>query len=359
MLATTIPMTPLPPRPRLRVVENGAQDCSTCRNMTSCWKSGLDEQAVALNILVCRIQRGIQRDKATRLFLHLIRPKLLKIAKWVRSRTGMDVHDAVREMESVAIETLLTTYVMGELVPPIVYLFNERHGAVRHWAVRTVSEARRQRAMYLSYGGTAAGERATEGGGDLEARLISLNRVATQSRIHTAPPGLVEEGEDAGRDERIEALCQRALSVVEDGVTLPVTEYRILKFFLVNARDGVRMTEWITPHMARILGIPPNNVSRLYGLAYRRVIEKIGHKKTYLKARGLVPNVVRTADGSSKRLTADEIIEALRLLEEGRGHGATVMDVAWALGATDITIHNVKRRYAGKTPEEIRAMCKG
>ena len=330
---------PAPAPPRLRVIQDGAQDCSTCRNVQTCWKPQADDQATVLNLLVCRIQRGIAREKSTRLFLSLIRPKLLKMAKWVHGRTGMAIQDAVREMESVAIETLLTTYVMGEVVPPLVFLFNDRYGSVRHWAVRTVAETRKARQTCLSYG--AVGD---TGDVDLERRIAGLNRMSTQ--IRTPPPALPDTAaEDEDEIAAREALMNRVMRIVEDGVTLPVAEYRVLKFHL-NAPQQ-RTVHGYLKHVAQ-----KKQVSRLYALACRRIVEALGHKEAYLAARGIRAKAQRT--DASQRLTVDEVLEVLRLLEEGRG---TVMDVAWALGATDATVHNVRRRYRGKTIEEIRALC--
>lgn len=328
------PAAPAAPAARLRVIQDGAQDCSTCRNVQTCWKPQTDNQATVLNLLVCRIQRGIAREKSTRLFLKLIRPKLLKIAKWVRSRTGMPIMDAVREMESVSIETLITTYVMGEVVPPIVYLFNDRYGAVRHWAVRTVAEAKKRRATDISYDASDL---------DLEQRVAQLNRLVTQHRVQTPPPPLVE-GETEDEVQARQALVDWVMRIIEDGVTLPVAEYRVIRFCLSVGPGAHRYLQQVAKR---------KQVSRLHAMGCRRIIEALGRKDAYLRSKGIRSGVVRRVD-ASRRLTADEILEVLRLLEEGHG---TVMDVAWALGATDATVHNVRRRYAGKTVEEIRALC--
>jgi hypothetical protein len=353
------------PRPALRVVQDGEQDCSTCRNMHACWKRDIEDQAIITNLLVCRIKRGIEREKATRVFLKLIRPKLLRMGKWVATRTGMPLRDAVAEMESVAVESLIRDYSMGERVPPIVWLFNEKLGSVRHWAVRTVAVARKQRSRCLSYGGigSEANVQATSDSGtdiaDLETRLIRLNYIATGNRVHSAPPGIADEPE--ARNGDIEELCARALEIVHDGQTLPVTEYRILKFYMMNARENEqRMLDWVHKHMCGVLGLQTQSVSRLYGLAYRRLLDAVGLSKQYLAKRGIKTNIPKRRSDSESRswLTADEIIETLRVVDEAKTNGdATYIDIAWALGMTDMTLLNVRKRYAGKTPDEIRAMC--
>jgi hypothetical protein len=101
-------------------------------------------------------------------------------------------------------------------------------------------------------------------------------------------------------------------------------------------------------------------VSRLYGLAYRRLLDAVGLSKQYLAKRGIKTNIPKRRSDSESRswLTADEIIETLRVVDEAKTNGdATYIDIAWALGMTDMTLLNVRKRYAGKTPDEIRAMC--
>lgn len=357
-LSVALPAPP-PPRPvsigaraSLRVVQDGAQDCSTCRNVSTCWPATMKVDAIVSNLLVCRMQRGIDREKSTRALLRLIRPKLKKTARWVAARTGGSVENAVMDMESVAVETLLSDYVMGELAPPLVWLFNQKYGGIRHWAVRTVAAAARDQELHLSYGsiGTEPSS-ANENGVDLEARLTQLNRAATGGFVRmTAPPmfdGSLAEAE-ALDNERVLA----ALDIVEDGKTLPVAEYRVLKFCLANAYGNERMTDWLHQHLASVMGISRQNVSRLYGMAYRRVLDAVGMRGSYLRARGIEAPKTRRVN-RTKPLTVDEVIAALHILEVSRGR-ATLLDVAWALGVTDKTVLSLRRRFAGMTPDLIR-----
>lgn len=342
-----LPLPP-PPRPirigapRLRVLQDGAQDCSTCANMTSCWASKgaqpLEAEAIVSNLLVCRIQRNIARDTSTRLFLSLIRPKLKQAARSV-ARTGMSADEAVRELESHVMVTLLERYVMGEAAPPIVWLFHDKLGTVSLWVRHTVRDANRQRDRYLSY---SSSDTATSNA-DLETRITLLNRVASGHRVHGPPAALTPTvSEDPVESER----CRVALDVLEDGLTLTTAEYRVMRFCLQNARGSERMTDWLHQHMAKVLGVTRSVVSRLYGLSYRRLLDAVGLRRAYLSAKGIEPSTSRRTFRG--RLTAEEILQVIE-----NGHAAS-LDVAWALGISDVAVKQLRRKYAGMTPDQIR-----
>lgn len=327
-------------RPRLRVVQEGAQDCSTCRNVAQCWRPGLEPAATASNLYVCRIQRGIDRDKNAAAFLSLMHPKIRRVATWVRRRTGLDREEIIADIESVVIESLLEQYVMGELVPPIVWLFHERLGAVRHWAVRTVYEAKQRNSIHRSYDDdSTVSQHAGEPIADLEMRVTHLNRGSTRGFIHSPPP--IQDHVDESPSDAVREQCQRALAILEDGVTLPVAEYRVLAFCLRHARGTSRSTDWLHQHMAQAFGMSRKDVSRLYGMAYRRLLDAMGLRDSYLKARGLKPPKTRRVDRSQPLSEAE--IEAAAVFI--RAHpNATVLDTAMALGVTDTMVHRLRHR---------------
>lgn len=340
MLAMTMDV----PRPaaRLRVLQDGAQDCSTCMNIANCWQPRrvkLSPGDVVTNLLVCRIQRNIDRDKSCRMFLALVRPKVRKMAMWVAGATGASVDEVVTDMESVVVESVLAHYVMGELVPPLVWLFHPRHGAIRHWAVRTVERATREREQSFVY------EPA-----DLEQSVATLNRRATGIRSAPALP-VPDEPVDLDEADRY----RKALAVVDDGVTLTAVEHRVMKFCLANARGNERMTDWLHQRMALALGMQRKDVSRIYAIASRKIVEAVGLRERFLRARGIVAPKCRT--DRSRPLTADEVIAALDMLETSRGR-ATILDVAWALGITDGKLHQLRRQFGGMTPDEIRKVLR-
>lgn len=325
---------------------DGAQDCSTCRCMALCWKprkKTIETRTVVANLLVCRILRGIDRDRSTKLFLALIRPKLRRVAEWVSDQTGRPRRELIPEMESVAIENLLTCYHMGEVVPPLVWLFNGRFGAVRHWAHQMVRRMRRvrRRDWSLTF---------VDGCDDLEEALTLLNRRATGHRIRGGPllPARTsDELPDPEREERV----RRALAAVEDGRTLTALEYRVMRFCLDHAR-GARGTDWLHRHLAGVLGVARKDVSRIFAIASRKLVEAAGLRRAYLSARGISAPKRRRVD-QTRPLTAEEVITALEMLGGSRGR-ATKLDIAWACGISDSKLLDLERRYGGMAPAAIR-----
>lgn len=336
--------------PALPVVPNGAQDCSTCPHLSWCWKDGLSEPVIVSHLLTCRIQRDIARDKSIKLFLELVRPKVRKMAAWVHQRTAIDMDEIVADMESTIVESLCFKYKFGS-VAPLVWLFHERLGAVRHWAIRTVYDTERRNNMFFSYDETRP-EMHEAGGADvfpdLERSLRRLNTASTRGRIHTLP--LPQEEAIEGTDEEIVELCARALEVVEDGVTLPVAEYRVLKFCLQNTRDFQNLTQKLHKYMAGAFGQRRKVISHLYGMATRRLLAALGLHERYLRNKGLTPPKTRRAD-PTRPLSDEEIIGAAEIL----GESAPILDIALALGVADRTVRRLRARFQGMSPDEIRA----
>lgn len=321
--------------------EGGAQDCSTCPNLTQCWtpkgKKPLAEDAVVTNLLVCRIQRNIDRNRSMKLLLEVLSPKIRKTARYVAKKTHSDAADVAREVEGVVAESILK-YKMGHAAPPVVWLFNTRYGSVRHWVLQTLERTRRERRLY-SYDMDVRL--------DFEERVKILNQLATNNRIRSwswsaamaSPLSFPSEANDQSE------LHLRALETVEDGRTLTTVEYRILKFCLRHAHGAVRLTDWLHQYLAEQMGISRKDVSRHYGLACRKLIDAVGLRELYFRARGV--DIRRRREVP----TAEDVHAALRALDR-----VTVLDVAWMLGVTDTTVHAFKRRYGGKSVEEIRAL---
>jgi hypothetical protein len=249
------------------------------------------------------------------------------------------------DMESVAIESLLEKYVVGELAPPLVWLFHARHGGLRHWALRTVAAARREHHHTVSYEGSS-----DISYDDLEARVTRINCAAQGGFIKTRPS--VEPGGSTSPPDELSERCARALEVVEDGKTLTAAEYRVFSFCLKNNVGAARATDWLHQHLAVMMGVSRKDVSRLYGIAVRKVIDAVGLRDSYLRARGIEPPRTRRVS-RTRPLSPEEVIAAVHILQVA-GARATILDIAWALDVTDVTVHQLRRRFAGMTPEEVR-----
>jgi hypothetical protein len=266
---TALTLTTTPARMMLRVVQPEAvvmgQDCSTCRNMRNCWSG--DENNRMLALLVCRLQRGIDRDKSARSILEMLRPKLKKIAHWIAVRTGAARRDVFADVSSRVIEQLITTYVIGELVPLVVWLFHARYGGIRHWAMQVVERGNRERRM-LSY--DARSEES------FEERILGLNVLATDGKVHTFSFGEV----DLAAVEMGTQLSH-ALELLEDGRTLKTAEYRALRFHLTNSRRGASH-QWLADRMR----VARQDLSAVSATAMRKIVQMVEPRRA--RPRGVV-----------------------------------------------------------------------
>lgn len=350
MLVDTAPQAfapsaaPSPPVFRLRVVQDGAQDCSVCQNLNQCWKPkqvASAQKLIISNLLVCRLKRGIDVNRTTRAFLSLIQPGTRKIAKYVATRTNARFAQVVTELESIAIEAILTDYVMGEIISPLPWLFQHRRGCLRLWALRTVRAYERDQQRMVSY------SRKTE---LVDGRTFESGN----SRRQVSPENFIVRSpyDDPSDDRLMSDRCQHALELVEDGKTLTAAEYRAFRFCLKNARGPSATTTWLHRHLAESMGVLRKDVSRLHGIAVRKILEGTGYRDRYFKSRGV--ELPKTRRNSRNRpLTPDEIVAAVETLRTADGR-ATVLDLAWALNTTDATVHQLKRRFAGLSLAEVR-----
>lgn len=250
---------------------HGVQDCSTCRNQHNCWATQ-DIDGRMLNMLVCRLQRGIDRNKTAKSILVMLRPKLRKISHWVSSRTNTPREEVLREVESRVIEQLLTTYIVGELVPPVVWLFHQKYGGIRHWAMQVVGRAARERSIYLSY--DARNEE------EFEDKVQGLNVVSTDGWVRST--SATPEPYDADVDVQI----AHAITLIDDGRTLSTAEYRVLRFHLTNARKGEVVggsQQWIADRMRR----PRTYVTSMRAVALRKVVSLVLPSAAVPKGPGL------------------------------------------------------------------------
>lgn len=307
---------PLQPR-RLRVIQDGRQDCSTCRNLAGCWtprgKRALPETAVIENLLVCRLKRRIDRERSTRLLLKVLNPEIKRTARSVTARTNLHFTDVVRDLESTAILSLTERYEMGEAAPPRVWLFNPKYGALRHAARQMVDAEIRLAETQLSY---------SDAEDEFEDALTRLNAVATEGKVRTTPsmpPPSLEEHE-------VNHRFAEALAVAEDGRTLSTNEYRVFAFVLASGGRGAAQR-----FLAGMLNIARQDVTRVYGLAYRRVLEAAGLRTDYLKARGI--------DVAARSYATEEVARIVAALPK-----AGAADLAFATGVTPRQIYYLRKR---------------
>lgn len=199
------------------------------------------------NLLVCRIARGIDLNRSSKLFLEMVRPMLKLLAKEASRGTNVDLDTALADLESQCIVYLQHNYLQGEIAYPLHYLFGIPKGVLRRYAS---NYGRKER------------------------------RYETTHQLATAGPG--SEDEDAEQvepswdpREEVEPLeLQRtrvAREVLDDGITLTLAEYQVLSFCLANALDAKRPLNGLHVYLGRTMGVGRARVTKIYSDALRKV----------------------------------------------------------------------------------------
>ena len=294
---------------------------------------------MAVNLLTCRLERGIQTARTTRALLQIVDPKVQEVARGlgraIRYSARTAHRDLVAEIQSVVIEKLLTTYMMGEPIHPLYWLFGRPAGAVTAWAQRRQRAARRDKYRYGSLGTF-----------DSDADLMK-NSDAVVIPAH-------EYDEHAAERERL----ARVLAVLDDGLTLSALEYRVVAFCFRNAREstdrrqGSAPTRGLHAALAQRLDLPRATVTRVYGEAVRKLLHASGEMRAYFSKRGIT-QLPRRAVGRVAALSADEIST---LLEHQKR--LPVDDLIWLYGVPRYFIHTVLGRFKGLSREGVRAACR-
>ena len=261
-----------PGRTRLMVVRSEkAQDCSTCQMMRRCWETG--PRYVAINLLICRMHRNINRDRSTRQLLGLLKPKIGRITQNILRSVGPaitpDPSEVEADVRAAIVEYLLGHYQMGELAFPLYFLFGGKSGVMYRWSLAYASRIRK--AWKNTY---PMGSVSTTSEGSLEDRLDRLQSAATTGIVGSwsggERPG-EREAALAGRIDR-KKRTRLARAVVDDGASLPLDEYRIMAFCMANANERGRPINGLHAFMSARMGVVRSRVTRLFHDAGRRLV---------------------------------------------------------------------------------------
>lgn len=197
------------------------------------------------NLLVCRIKRGIEVNRSAKMLLTMLRPKIRTLARFALRGTNISMDVVMSDLESATIEALMRNYVMGEIAYPLHYLFGHPNGVIRHYANNYGKKARRYQESHF-----------------LVASALDLIDAHALSSYESEP----QESERA----------QRARAVIEDGVTLTASEYRVLKFCLENATEAKRPLNGLHVHLAHTMGVIRARVTKVYSDAAKKVVAAVG-----------------------------------------------------------------------------------
>lgn len=233
---------------RLRVIQPNntvmpVQDCGACKNIANCWDLNAKEEHIILNMLVCRIKRNIEVNRSAKLFLQMVRPKLKTFAKTSVRGTNIDLGVALADLESQTIEYIQQSYVMGEIAYILHYLFGQPNGVIRHFANNYARKTRKYEETHVLE--------------DLEA--------SDESAYDPYNPS----------DEHETDLTKAARSVIDDGVTLTLHEYRVLSFCLANATEAKRPLNGLHVYLSRTMKVVRARVTRIYKDASEKVAREV------------------------------------------------------------------------------------
>lgn len=190
-----------------------------------------------LNLLTCRIKRGIEVNRSAKLFLEMVRPALLKLAMHAIKGTRIELDVAIADLESKTMEYLQRNFVLGDRGYPLHYLFNIPKGAVCRYANTYTKDAHKY-----------------------------------ENGTVFVASGVLEEGTtEEEADDPLADLVRQAREVVDDGITLTLQEYRVLKFCLMNASDAKRPLNGLHVYLARAMNVIRARVTRVYADAREKV----------------------------------------------------------------------------------------
>lgn len=233
-------------RSRLRIFSpvprKQSQDCGGCRNVVNCWMPGIKDEHIITNMLVCRIKRGIEVNKASRLFIQMVRPKLKLLARQAVRGTRIDLDIALADMESEVLDYIQNHYIMGEIAYPLHRLFNDHNGHMKFYASNYARSTRRYEDTHL---------------------LPSSSDEA-----------LYDEATTMDEEETDTDVTRRARDIIDDGLTLSLAEYRVMKFCLSNASDAKRPLNGLHVYLSRSMGVVRARVTKVWADASKKVVEE-------------------------------------------------------------------------------------
>lgn len=271
------------PRPRLRVlpsetprVDPRVQDCSRCRLQPACWDTSLTGRQV--NLLVCRLQRGIAPNQTTRALLQLFKKKVNSMLRILKGR-GVEHFDALRaEAESTIIVRLMTEYEIGDVVSPSVWLFHPKYGNFRHWVFKRYHEETTRARRFTRF---PAARASGEHGDVLEPDWVSYvaapprrGGVSTAASEVAAPAADVLTQLARLAQDEVTAL-DHVRALLAQPATLSTQEYRVLHFHL---RFGFRRAagvpssqQWLAQRMCRAR----QDVTNIFNLAVAKIAARV------------------------------------------------------------------------------------
>jgi hypothetical protein len=262
------------------------QNCALCTHQAKCWSrltnngKPISSQNVLINILICRLQLGIDRDKSAANLIKIFRPGIIRLISQTRQSegiAGIDFEHLFLDMQSMAIQYLLYDYKIGDRGRATPYLFNPQQGFLVKWIKWTVSKNKKFYYHHELYNPIA---KPSEINDDFKLKVASTASDAEQSDplwTKVTESGIVDSPDENDDD----GFTQNVMDIINDGVTLNRNEYRVISFCLANANEAnnSRHIDGLHIYLAHLLGVSRPRITRLYARGREHL------KMAYTKSR--------------------------------------------------------------------------
>lgn len=253
------------------MINQSQQSCHICPQQSKCWPlmtnkgNPISAQNVIINILICRLQLGIDRNRAAANLLQIFRPGMIKLISYARqsgSANGMDIDQLLYDMQSTAIEYLMNDYKIGDRGRATPYLFDPHQGFLTKWIKWVTSKNRRFYAHHELYN-PDHGDRE-----ESEYADYATEQASGQDGWTAIIEGSSNNYHDpyANENQAFNDLSEAVNDIIEDGYTLNSNEYRVIKFCLHNGNEinNTRHIDGLHIYLAKLMGVSRPRITRLY-----------------------------------------------------------------------------------------------
>lgn len=253
------------PEEKLTSKSKPEQNCGSCRYVTKCYAKNASSRNVVINILACRIKKGISVNQSSKLLLEMVRPNLIRLVNNARNRVGsgyVDMDSMLMDLESKIIECILDDengYRIGEPAYLTEYLFgtNPKTGWVRKWILWDFSKQKRFFSRH-TLSGTNPKSDTDEEISDKDRKSIA--EIENQNTFET--------------DYTDQSVINDLMNIIDDGTTLNANEHRVISFCLSHANETnkTRLIDGTHTYLSNIMGVSRPRVTRLYAVARKKLL---------------------------------------------------------------------------------------
>jgi hypothetical protein len=266
------------------------QRCGQCRYGSKCFAPRASPRNVVINILACRIRLGIDRNESSKLLLSMIKPQIIRLVAEARARVGgayVDIDSLIIDLESRVIECLLSEdgYRIGESAYLTEYLFghNPRTGWVKKWILWGFSRDQRFYKKHTLYNQHDSEDNDESARDNIAARTNGNKTCVWMSSEHNSMSSAgsrdvsdaVEDYEisESNKEDNADAI-NAIKSIIDDGVTLNMNEYRVISFCLSHANESnkARLIDGTHTYLSAIMSVSRPRITRLYSVAKRKLL---------------------------------------------------------------------------------------